>query len=353
MLKREYSNYIFIVLIIVFIYLSWMIIEPFFIAILSACVLSYLFYPIFKYLKKKTKREIFSAFLVILLILLIILIPLTLLLNSLINEIDQTLDYVKSFSSTKDFISINCDNRENLFCNYYYTIKEKYPEFNLMNTMIESGKEIKNYVVNWLGIITSGIFQFFITIYITFFLLIDGKKLIKKTKELLSLKKIHEKKINNTITSTTKAVVFGNVITAFIQGFIAAIGYWLIGDVGNSILLGIATGFFALIPFFGTAVIWFPTCIYLLVFGISYSDGNMIIRSILLFLYSALVVSTIDNIIKPKIIGDKANIHPVIVLLGVLGGLKFLSVPGIILGPVILAVMVKLFELFLKERKKI
>jgi predicted PurR-regulated permease PerM len=353
MLKRDYSNYIFITLIIVFIYLTWRIIEPFIVAIMSACILSYLFYPIFKYFNKKTKREILSAFIVIFIIFLIVLIPISFLLNSLIMEIDQTLTFIGGLSSDHNFIAYNCDDIDNVLCDNYNLIKEKLPEMNLIDVLISTGKYIKKYAADWLGIITSGIFHFFITIYITFFLLIDGKKFFKKIKEHLSLKKTYEKKINQTIEDTTQAVVFGNVITALVQGSLAALGYWLIGGVDNSILLGMATAFFALIPFFGTAIVWFPTCIYLLIYGISFSHGDMVIKSIILFLYSALIVSTIDNIIKPKIIGDKANIHPVIVLLGVLGGLKFLSVPGIIFGPVILAVMVKLFELFLKERKKI
>jgi predicted PurR-regulated permease PerM len=108
--------------------------------------------------------------------------------------------------------------------------------------------------------------------------------------------------------------------------------------------------FAALIPFIGTPIIWMPAALYKIFNGLTANNNSAITQGVLLMLYGVLIVSTIDNLLKPKIIGNKAKVHPIFVLLGVLGGLKLFGVIGLVIGPVILAVGTIIVRIYEEER---
>ena len=103
---------------------------------------------------------------------------------------------------------------------------------------------------------------------------------------------------------------------------------------------GFIIAFAALLPFIGTGIIWVPVGIFLILNGLFMSDTSFIWRGIGLLIYGALVISTIDNVLRPKVIGDKSMLHPTLALLGVAGGIYLLGFIGVIIGPVILALLV-------------
>jgi predicted PurR-regulated permease PerM len=105
----------------------------------------------------------------------------------------------------------------------------------------------------------------------------------------------------------------------------------------------------ALVPLFGTAFVWLPASIYLLVLGAAEADQTMVWRGIGLIIWGALVVSSIDNILKPKIIGDRAGIHPGLILVGALGGLATIGFIGFVIGPLILGLLKTFIDIYEKE----
>ena len=104
--------------------------------------------------------------------------------------------------------------------------------------------------------------------------------------------------------------------------------------------------FFSLIPFIGSSIIWFPAALLLIFNGYIQLDNVIIIKGVLLILWGMFIVGLIDNLLKPKIIGSKARIHPVLVLIGVLGGLKVFGIIGIIIGPIILALLTTFIKIY-------
>jgi predicted PurR-regulated permease PerM len=122
----------------------------------------------------------------------------------------------------------------------------------------------------------------------------------------------------------------------------------LIFGVSSPLIWGIVMAFAALVPFIGTGVIWLPPALIKLVNGIANNNTGQIIGGILFILYGIIIISSLDNILRPKIIGNKAKVHPVLILVGVLGGLYMLGFIGIIVGPMILA----LFSTFIQAYEK-
>lgn len=391
MQTKDYSKYIFLAIFVIFLFLTYKILSPYFVTLITAFVIALMFYPLYSWLRKKTRNKYIAAILVITVIVLMAVIPFVLLMNSLVDEINHTVTSIReqlTFAAPKDSIIINntvyipsptnsfaekklvngtyyemydltdkdigeilCEGNDNFFCEVHASTVEIFPDFRLGAYVVKAGGFLLNLAKNALSTVTSEILKFIMSLYIVFFLFLDGKKLLRYLKKHLSLKIMHEKHIEKTIKDTTIAVVFGSILTALIQGALAGLGYWLIGGLSGAILLGVLTAFFALIPGVGSGMIWFPTGMYVLISGLMQNDSSIWIRGLGLLAFGALFVSTIDNIIKPKIIGNRANIHPAIVFLGVLGGLSFTkSVVGIIIGPLVLAIFIKLVEILRLER---
>jgi len=166
----------------------------------------------------------------------------------------------------------------------------------------------------------------------------------------------HERYIMNRLKATTHAVVFGQIIVAAIQGFLGGLGFLIVG-LPNPILWGTLMGFMALIPMIGTAVIWVPAGIYMVLQGLNSGQfigwigpEHSVLAGVILLVYGVLIVSSIDNVLRPMIIGERAKLHPALVFLGVLGGLQIFGILGIILGPIVLGVFVTFVDIYELEK---
>ena len=196
----------------------------------------------------------------------------------------------------------------------------------------------------------AGVPKFFLNLIIMFitlfFFLRDGKKFVDKFSDYLN---IHKKKYA-TITARLKqvihAIVYGYGLVALIQGALGALGFFIFG-VSSPIFWGIIMAIMSFIPFFGTGAIWVPASLYLLIKGWTTGSSVMMYKAGGLFLYSLLLVGSIDNMIRPFIVGDKANIHPAIIILGIFGGIALFGSIGILVGPLVLSLTAIIIETYL------
>ncbi|RME15146.1 MAG: AI-2E family transporter [Bdellovibrio sp.] len=198
--------------------------------------------------------------------------------------------------------------------------------------------------------IPSKMIQLFILIITTFFMFRDGHIFLNKLKQIFPMDSAHRKHLLKRFNDVIFAVVYGQIITALIQAIIAGIGFFIFG-VKSPLLWALVTFFLALIPFLGAAFVWLPISLYFLIEGLIQSDFGFIGRSIGLFLYGALIISLIDNFLKPKLISNKTQIHTLFIILGIISGISAFGLIGIILGPLILALF--LASLTIIEREKI
>jgi len=189
----------------------------------------------------------------------------------------------------------------------------------------------------------------FIVLFVMFFLFKDGNILINKIERIMPLKDKYREHIIKKLNDMAYAVIYGSIIIAIIQGTLGGLGFLILG-LPSPLLWGIVMIFASLIPYIGSSIIWFPAALLLIFNGYLNFETAPIIKGILLIIYGVLVVGTIDNILKPKIIGAKGGLHPVLVLLGVVGGLKFLGFIGVIIGPIILAMLVTFIKIYEEEK---
>ena len=346
-IKEEFSKYFILLLFVAAIFLVFLVIKPFIIAILTSIITSYIFYPLYKWINKKTKRKNLSAIIVTFLIIILIITPIVFIANSLTKEVMTV--YTNSKQRIAEGNIIDAESGSNnllLKLNSFLVSIADKPQIsssldNITNTITSS-------LSNFIFTIPKKILSFFVIIFLIFFMLRDGELMVKKIKYFIPLKKHHQNKIIKRFGKVTHAVVYGHFITALIQGMVGVLGLYIFG-VKSPLVWGITMMIACMIPFVGAPIVWFPLGILKLIEGLTTSTISITIRGIGLLIYGFVIISSIDNLIKPKIIGDKAKIHPTIILLGVLGGLSIFGVIGIVVGPLILSLFLTFAEIYKTE----
>lgn len=170
-----------------------------------------------------------------------------------------------------------------------------------------------------------------------YYFLADGPAMIKSFMRLSPLDDRYEEQLLNEFATVSRAVVVATLLSAVVQGVLAGIGY-LFAGLGSVALLTMLTMLFALVPFIGGTAIWVPCCLWLFLEG-------RITAAIVLALYCGIIVSASDNFIKPLVLQGQSNLHPLLALLSVLGGVKALGPIGILVGPMIVAFLQALLKM--------
>ncbi len=352
--EYPYSKYVLFLIILILTWLVFLVVSPFINAILTGIVVSYIFYPLYKLINKLFNKKTVSAFITSILVILMIITPIAFLLNAVSREAYVSYIIVKQKLLQGNIFGVDCDIKNNTLCTVSNFLKgiisDPKNRYYIEDTIQRTTTYIIDNASTFIFSLPVLLLNLFIIIFLMFYLFKDGKAIFNKIKNLLPFKKIYTERISRQFSDILYAVVYGQLLIALIQGVLGGIGFYIFG-IPSPILWGIAMAFFALIPFVGPPIIWLPVALLQILTGLSQSDNSLVIKGILLILYGSLVVGTIDNILKPKIIGDKAKIHPILVLLGVVGGLNLFGFVGLVVGPIILAIFMTIVRIY--EEKKL
>ncbi|RUM61318.1 MAG: AI-2E family transporter [Persephonella sp.] len=324
-------------------FLSYLIFRPFLKLIIISVLITVILYPVQKRLSKYIKNEYLLAFVCTLLVFLFIIVPSIFLIIFITN---QTLILYPKF--------IGLVSQGNLF---EYILKnipfaDKFSKYleNIDNTKIIQFEEIiKSYassifkfildqsrmILLNVAVIIVGIFLMLLLI---FFLFKDGKKFYYKIYRLIPLSDKDKNFIVYKTYQAIQGVVLGSVLTAIAQSILGFIAY-LVAGIEFSIFWAFLTFIASFIPIGGASLVWGPLAIYI------FLTGN-IIKGILFTLWGIAVISMVDNFIKPWVIGDKTDIHPIVLFFAILGGLNLFGFLGIFLAPIIVVIVDNLLKLY-------
>ncbi len=327
------AAFVFLVIVVL------LMIKPLTSALITAAFLAYIFHPIYEWLRKRINKESLSAFLVIILIILIFILPLILAFNALTKEIFSGYLIVKQKVATIELGGFN-----------FLSDQPQLKDF-FTNTFSKVTANIVDYTSTFVFKLSNRLIDFFIVFFVTYYLLKDGKNVLLKIKKALPIKKSYQEEVFKKFNNTIYGVIYGNIIIALIQGTLATLGFYLFG-VSSPILWGLLTAVLALIPFLGAFVVWLSISLFYFINGLADANSAMIGNGILLFFYGMFIISGIDNVLKPKIISGKAKIHPVLVLIGVIGGIKFFGFIGVVAGPVLLALLMAFIDIYIRAKKQ-
>ena len=341
-IKEGFAKYMFLGLVLALIYLSFIIVRPFLIAILSSFVIAFVFYPLYNRIYKKTKKENLSAFIVSVIILLIIIVPIFLIIDSTSKELLGLYNKVNTkLIEDKDLISVACSKNTTL-CGFVNNINnDPKIRFYVSGAVTNLVSGFTKSTTNFLFSIPKKVVDVFLIFLLVFFLLQNGKKFWHTIKDILPLKSSHKEKFMDKIASTIRGVVYGYMITAVIEGIIGWLAFMLVGSK-MAIVLGIIILITALLPVIGASIIWVPGAIL-------YFLAGSPIKSIIL-IFAGTIIAWVDSWLRAKIIGDNIDIHPAIVVIGAFGGIMLMGLVGIIIGPLVLALFIKAIEIYRSEK---
>jgi len=318
------KRYFFWAIIAILIILSFLIIKPFIISLASAFILAYLIKPIFNILSKDLGKKL-SAIICIILLILIIILPIWALTLTVISQAQQSLNTQFITSSLKTLSS--------------------YPIINTLNidlsSLTKKGIEI---IISLIKITASAIPSIIISIIIAltaiYYILINWDYLTSKLKQYLPFKE--KERIGKEIGQITNALVYGTILIGIIEFIIAAISFYILG-IKHYLLFSIIIFFFAFIPALGPAALSIPLAIYYLITKDYAVFIGIIIITIILSLF-------IDTFLKAKLIGKKTKINPLLMFIGILGGVPLFGIFGFIIGPLILIYTIELIEEIIKAK---
>ncbi|HEX9878078.1 MAG TPA: AI-2E family transporter [Gammaproteobacteria bacterium] len=193
--------------------------------------------------------------------------------------------------------------------------------------------------------IGQGTVQFFLALglmlYVAFFMLRDGPRLVRLLIRALPLGDDRERQLFNKFAEVTRATVKGNLVVAAVQGTLGGVIFWLLGIPG-AFLWGVVMTLLSLIPLVGAGLIWAPVAVYLFAVG-DWGQG------LILTVFGVGVIGVVDNILRPILVGRDTKLPDYIVLLSTLGGFVLFGINGFVIGPLIAALFVAFWEIFIRD----
>lgn len=185
---------------------------------------------------------------------------------------------------------------------------------------------------------TAAAFELGLFLFMLFFLLRDGGRLRAEVRQVSPFSEEQEAQIFDHLGKTVKGVLQAMVVVPLAQGFLAAIGFWLFG-VPSPVPWGVVVVLAAMVPILGSPLGWVPACVYLFLYGQTWQWVGML-------LFGIVVISGIDNVIKPLLLKGAADIHPMLGFLSILGGVLAFGFFGLLVGPVILSLVLSAFRIY-------
>ena len=356
MKSKLYPRIFFSILLFATLLLAFYITKPFLPALFTGAIIAYLSHPLYKKTLRYIKNKNLASFIVAIFIVLLFTVPFIIVLGLVSKEAYATYTTLNQQNLGTNFLKVVCIDESSLSCKTTKSFIGFLPENDLDYYLQVTIKKITGFIISnvskFLASIPSILLNFFVMIFVIYYLLKDGEIIGKRIKNILPLKESHKQHVLDKFHNIAYAVFYGNISIAILQGILGGIGFLVLG-ISSPILWGFVMVLFALIPYFGTAIIWLPAALNLIFIGYLQNDSSSTMRGIFLIIYGILVISSIDNILKPKIIGTKAKVHPILVLLGVLGGLSLFGFIGLILGPVMLALLMTFIDIYEEEKAEL
>ena len=320
------------------------LLKPFFGPIFWAVAIALIFHPVQQLLVRRLgERPNLNALITLIFCLIIVVIPVLILVTSLVAEGVSLYQQIQ-----------NGDIRPG---EYIDQVNQSFPAIQAFLAQFDiSFAELRDRAVSvfvggsqFLAKQALGIgqnkFQFFLglalMVYLAFFLLRDGSKLIELLIRALPLGDERERLLFAKFAEVTRATVKGNLLIAIIQGALGGLIFWILGITG-ALLWGVVMAVVSLIPAVGAALVWVPTAIYLAAVG-------EVASALILTTFGVVVIGLADNLLRPLLVGRDTKLPDYIVLLSTLGGIVMFGVNGFVMGPLVAALFIAFWGIFIRE----
>jgi predicted PurR-regulated permease PerM len=315
------------------IYFCYKLAAPFLPALAWALALTILFTPLQCWLESKLKHPSMAALVSVMVIVLIVVVPVTFVVQRLAIQAANGAALIESQMASGE----------------WRHILESQPKLAPLANRIEQQLDLPGTVkalATWLSsaaasIVKGSFYQalgFCLTFYLLFFFLRDRRAVLLSLRVLSPLSKAEMERLFDRVGDTVYATIYGTLAVSAVQGLLGGLMFYWLG-LPAPLLWGVVMALLAVVPVLGAFVVWTPAALFLAMQG---SWG----KALILILWGALVVGTIDNLLRPILIGKRLKLHTVLAFIALVGGLMVFGPAGLILGPVTLTITTVLLEIW-------
>jgi predicted PurR-regulated permease PerM len=325
----------FLSLLVIFLVLNAKMMAPFLLTVLMGGILSILFYPYYSKLRQKNFSQFWSSMIVTISVTLIIVVPLSFFV---LIATKQGVQFTQSLSSGE---GISFDS-----------ITDKISELRFIQPLVDDPNDVKIKLMEYIetgsskavqsalaivGNIPDLILQLFLAILSCFFFLIDGRRFIVFLNDKVPLDGDVRAKLQNAFKNTAISVIWATIAAAGAQAVIMFLSFLILG-VPGAFLAGGATFIFAWIPFIGSVPVWAAGAMYLY----TQDQQGLMVTMIVLGLFTGVI----DNYIRPLVLKGRDEIHPLVSLVAIFGGISMFGIMGVFVGPVFTATLISLLQIW-------
>ena len=322
-----------------------MLVKPFLLALFFGAILAYITNPLYAWTAQKVKYKSLAAFLVCFLVILLIIVPAAFFVKTLVQQ-----SYVL-FIVVKQKLAVGVfQNCHNAFCQ---TIERTINDPRISYPLQEMSKAATQWIIqhgsNFLVSLPSLLLNLFIIFFSMFYFLRDSGHIMTRLGLLLDT---HSKKyalVMARLNEVLKGIIYGYLLVALMVGALGALGFFLFG-ISSPLLWGMVMALATFVPVVGSGMVWVPAAMIVFLDGVFQDSTSIMLKGLGLFFYGLVIIGGVDNFLRPKLVGDRAKIHPFVILLGILGGVIIVGPVGILLGPLVLSLTLFIFDLYFQEK---
>lgn len=319
------------------------ILWPFYGAVFWGTILAIIFAPVYRWLLRRMKqRRNLAALSTLLLVVVGAILPVILITGSLVEQITTIYQQIRSGDIN---FGLYFERAVNALPPSVHDLLERFDLADLSSLQEKLATGVgqgSQFVATRAVSLGQNTFQFVISfgimLYLLFFLLRDGASLSRRVSRAIPLGEAFKRHLLRKFTNVIRATVKGNIAVAATQGLLGGLAFWYLGIQG-SLLWGVLMAFLSLLPAIGAAIIWAPVAVYFLLTGALW-------EGIGLTLFSVLVIGMVDNVLRPILVGKDTKLPDWLVLISTLGGMSLFGINGFVIGPVIAALFVAVWDLF-------
>jgi predicted PurR-regulated permease PerM len=325
---------------------AW-ILWPFYGAVLWATVLAIVFAPLYRRLSRSMRRHNLAAFATVVIIVVIVILPSTLITASLVQE--ATGVYGK-FQSGELNVARDFQRIVDALPTWLTSLLDRFGLTNLAEMqerlfagLAKGSQFFATQALNIGQITFELIVRLFVMLYLLFFLLRDGDELFRTIKNAIPLSAEQQRAVFSKFATVIRATVKGTIVVAVVQGALGGLIFWFLG-IRAALLWAVLMAFLSLLPAVGAALVWLPVAIYFVVIGAVW-------QGLVLIAYGVLVIGLVDNLLRPMLVGSDTKMPDYVVLISTLGGLEIFGMNGIVLGPLIAAMFLAVWDILSASRR--
>lgn len=329
---EPYRKYFFSVLLITSIIFGALLFWPFLTTLIVGIALSVVFHPVYRWIKKQVKFSALASFFTVTLFLITLCVPLFLIAGVVFHQAQGLYVWISDYGSFNTLVQNISEALSHILPPDSINIEEK-----IAGALSQATTGIATMFTATL----STIFSMLLVTLIMFYFLKDGPEWKRIVIHASPLSEENNEKIISRLKNAITGVMRGYLFVGIAQGLLMGAGLYIFG-VPNAALWGVLAAIASMVPTIGTALIAVPAIIFLFAVGHTASAVGLIA-------WSVLLVGTIDNMLNPFIVGKKIDLHPLLVLFSVLGGVALMGPVGVLIGPLIISFIYALTSVYKSE----